>query len=204
MEVELTSIGEGWVWVVRRGRTQGCLPAFWPEQLGGRWCRFLRWGDTGRGRLGRKSRVYFWTFYTGAVICLAWLIADRAPRASGLQEGRKEAGGSGPEVALAMCASTRCFEVSKLFQYPLPCLRSSGGRGAFPVPSRGRADLLQPLHSAAKKDHGLVYRLSGEVLHICWDRSLIHCELQDPGLSLLCPPCPALACTSWILSAGFS
>lgn len=70
-----------------------------------------------------------------------------------------------------MCGPVRCFEVPKLCKDPLSCLRSSGGQGAFPVPSRGRADLPQTLHSAAKKDHGLVYRLSGEVLHIYWDRS---------------------------------
>ena len=35
LEVQLTSLGNGWMWVVRSRRIQGCLPVFWPEQLGG-------------------------------------------------------------------------------------------------------------------------------------------------------------------------
>lgn len=56
LEVELTHLGKGWLWVVRRGRIQGCLPVFWPEQLGGRWYHFLRWGRHREGQVGEEIK----------------------------------------------------------------------------------------------------------------------------------------------------
>lgn len=56
LEVELTGLGNGTMWVVRRGRIQGCLPVFWPEQLSGRWCHFLRWGRHREEQVGEEIK----------------------------------------------------------------------------------------------------------------------------------------------------
>lgn len=54
LEVELTGLGNGSMWVARTRRIQGCLPVFWPQQLGGRWCRFLRRGRYEEEQVGEE------------------------------------------------------------------------------------------------------------------------------------------------------
>lgn len=56
LEVELTSLGNASMWVVRGGMIQGCLPVFWPEQLGGRWCHFLRLGRHREEQVGEEIK----------------------------------------------------------------------------------------------------------------------------------------------------
>lgn len=54
LEVELTGLGNGSMWVASSRRIQGRLPVFWRERLGGRWCRFLRRGRYEEEQVGEE------------------------------------------------------------------------------------------------------------------------------------------------------
>lgn len=56
LEVELTSLGNGSMWVVKGGRIQECLPVFWLKQLGRRWCHFLRRGRHREEQVGEEIK----------------------------------------------------------------------------------------------------------------------------------------------------
>ena len=101
LEVELTSLGRRWMWVVRSGRIQGCLPVFWPEQLGGRWLPFPEMGKTqGGAGWGGNQEFTFGRVKLELLFVLPGSLLTELHGSRSCRKARKR-GVSDPEAALA-------------------------------------------------------------------------------------------------------
>lgn len=149
LEVELTGLGNRSMWVAGGRRIQGCLPVFWPEQLGGRWCRFLRRGRYKEEQVGEEIESLL-SDALGVSCSLplpgSLLMELRGPQSCREARGR---GVSGPWVA-----PLGVFEARKLLEHPLSRLGGARGHQAFPVPGS--------IHFVAQKDRSLGCGFRGE------------------------------------------
>ena len=97
----IDKFGRGWMWVARSGRIQGCLPVFWPEQLGGRWLPFPEMGKTqGGAGWGGNQEFTFGRFKLELLFVLPGSLLTERHGSWSCRKARKR-GVSDPEAALA-------------------------------------------------------------------------------------------------------
>ena len=87
--------------MVRSGRIQGCLPVFWPEQLGGRWLPFPEMGKTqGGAGWGGNQEFTFGRVKLELLFVLPGSLLTELHGSRSCRKARKR-GVSDPEAALA-------------------------------------------------------------------------------------------------------
>ena len=103
----IDKFGRGWMWVARSGRIQGCLPVFWPEQLGGRWLPFPEMGKTqGGAGWGGNQEFTFGRVKLELLFVLPGSLLTELHGSRSCRKARKR-GVSDPEAALAMYGPIR-------------------------------------------------------------------------------------------------
>lgn len=133
LEVELTGLGNGAMWVVRSRRIQGCLPVFWPKKQGGQWSHFLRHRRLKEEQVGEETESLLSdTLSLSCYLSLPGSLLTELHGPQSCREARKR-GISRPEAALPMCSPVRGLKALKLLEHLSSRLGSARGRRAFQV-----------------------------------------------------------------------